>query len=230
MRLRRSRAASPNRRSEKTWARSGCGLARQALSSTRVALRSSPPSASMRPASAAAGTKVGASFAASSAKALALSRSVSSAGQRACCQHAPRAGGDSSPCRARACCLRAAPARRPSRRSAQRNSSTALPAQPSDGINPRRFLGKCVRADVIVAAPGLDEQSMQAERLGIGAARHGAKGASAASRSPASCADCALRNSASGSAGAMRLTSAACLRAAARSPEPTAIRPREIAS
>ena len=43
-------------------------------------------------------------------------------------------------------------------------------------IGPRRFLGKRVRADEIVAAAGLDEKSMQAERLGIGAACHGAKG------------------------------------------------------
>ena len=33
-----------------------------------------------------------------------------------------------------------------------------------------------MRTDVIVATPGLDEKSMQAERLGIGAACHGAKG------------------------------------------------------
>ena len=60
---------------------------------------------------------------------------------------------------------------------AQRNSSTALPAQPSAGRGARRLLGVGARAREIVAALRLDEQAVQAERLGVGAARHGAEGA-----------------------------------------------------
>ena len=37
------------------------------------------------------------------------------------------------------------------------------------------FLGKGVRAGQVVAPPRLDEQAVQAERLGVGAARHGAE-------------------------------------------------------
>jgi len=53
---------------------------------------------------------------------------------------------------------------------------------------------------------------------------------SAPARSPANCAACAVSRSASGSPGAMRLTSMANLCAAAMSPAPTAIKPLEIAS
>ena len=51
----------------------------------------------------------------------------------------------------------------------------ARPAERRRGA--RGFLGISPRADRIVAAMRFDEQPMQAERLGVGAACHGAEGA-----------------------------------------------------
>ena len=50
------------------------------------------------------------------------------------------------------------------------------PSGPSERRRAARgFLGKCARGDEIVAAPCFDEKPVQAERLGVGAARHGAE-------------------------------------------------------
>ena len=135
MRLRRSRAASPNRRSENTWARSGCGCASHALWSDARGF---------------------AQFAALGQHAAGKRRRRHESRRELCRFERQRLGavavGFFGGERARGehhralaaiaflveralVALPAAPARRPNRRSTQRNSSTALPAQPSDGFS-----------------------------------------------------------------------------------------------
>ena len=166
----RSRAASPKRRSEKTCAKSGCGCASHALWTMRAALRSSPPSASMRPASAAAGAKVGASFAASSADALARVAIGLLGGKRARGEHH----------RALAAIAFVVERALVALKQRQRAGPVAGDAElfqhrlagPAErGIFARRFLGESMRAVAIAAALRFDEQAVQPERLGVGAAR-----------------------------------------------------------
>ena len=79
---------------------------------------------------------------------------------------------------------------------------------------PHRLFGEGAGAGEIAAPLRLDEQAVQAERLGIGAARHGAESAFGGFAVAGELRRLRVSSSASGSAGAMRLASALCLRAA----------------
>ena len=81
--------------------------------------------------------------------------------------------GDTSLCRNGRRCVRAGLSAPAQSCSLVRASSTARPAQASDGAPRAAFLGKSAGGGMIVAAPCFNEEAVQAERLGVGTACHG---------------------------------------------------------
>ncbi len=108
-----------------------------------------------------------------------------------------------------------------------RSASLAQAERGGKGGSPRR---QSARGGLVAHARGLDEEAAQAENPRVRSSSMALKAASAAGLSPLSWAACALSSSASGSLPISLRASAACRRAAAGSPAPTATMPRDTAS
>ena len=189
----------------------------------REALRNWPSSASSRPASAAAGTSVGASFTGFARQKLWRCRGRTSSGGERTRREQHRALAAIA-CLVERALLRSRNARAPVQSPvAQRNSSTAVADQPSEG--------ECAR-------PPPHTRARSRGRRGAAPRCKGHAGQAPWCRGGSPwCERCvrrlrdrlqavpiaALNKSASGSPGAMRLASLVNLRAAVRSPEPTAM-------